>query len=79
MAISSSDIKGISCVGSFKSVLTKVNAGGSLATDISAELVSLPAKQALIAVRAGTATRAGINALPLDLAEKSALLAAAGV
>lgn len=80
MSINSAQIRGNPGPGhDFKETLVKVNAGGSLATDVAAANVSLAHKRALIDLRAATATRVGINASALDLPEKAALLAAAGV
>lgn len=79
MSINSTQIRGTSSTDSFKEALVKVNAGGSIVTDIAASHVSLAAKRGMLDLRAGTATRASINALPLDPPEKAAMLAAAGV
>jgi hypothetical protein len=59
--------------------LVKVNSGSATAKDVAGTNCTLADKQALEMARAGTATRAKINAMPVDLPTKEALLDIAGV
>lgn len=79
MAITDSKIRGHLLPPHVREALVKVNSGGATASDLAATNCHLADKRAMELVRAGGATRTNINALPIDLPAKAALLDIAGV
>lgn len=79
MATTDSKIRGHHLPSHLREALVKVNSGGSVARDITASNCHLADKRAMELVRAGGATRANINAMPIDLPTKAVLLDIAGV
>ena len=79
MATTAAAIRSAAMSHHLREVLVKVNAGGTSPIDINAATVSNSEKAEMRAVVASTATRASINGSQLNLPEKAALLAIAGV
>lgn len=80
MAMTSADIHRLPLNFAHRAILMKVNDGTATTTDIMASQgVDLHTKDALRRFKAGGMTRRDINAMPIDLPTKQALLAIAGV
>jgi hypothetical protein len=80
MAITTAAIRGLITSPAHRAILGKVNDATASVADINAQPgIDLHFKELLRRVVATTATRADINAAPVDLPTKSALLAIAGV